>query len=196
MKRQILAALAACSIVLLVIVLIALFLHEQLARYHDAFRALAYVGATFGALSVIFAVISYFATEKDRAYNRSLERAKLTIDLMSQFYEPEWLEEIRRSLRDGTPFTREPIEGSEDEFSLRRDEVWVMNFFETISILVDEGVLSPELVERMLGSPILEVRTNPSTRGLIEERFSYEGYKQLVETIDIVRKQRLAWVSG
>ena len=135
------------------------------------------LASVLGLIGLVAAVATYTLNERTRQSNRKLERVKLSIDLMSRFYQPPELEEIRRSLREHKKLTRPP----EYPNSLRWDEVWVMNFFESLAISIDEGLLDLKLVNKMVGSPILEVAENPSLLPLVydataEQIYSYEGY--------------------
>jgi hypothetical protein len=135
------------------------------------------LASVLGLIGLVAAVATYTSSVRARQSNRKLERVKLSIDLMSRFYQPPELEEIRRSLREHKKLTRPP----EYPNSLRWDEVWVMNFFESLAISIDEGLLDIKLVNKMFGSPILEVAQNPSLLPLVydaaaEQIYSYEGY--------------------
>jgi hypothetical protein len=135
------------------------------------------LATALGLAGAVVAAFAYVTAERQRQGTRTLERVKLTVDLMARFYEPSDLEEIRRSLREHTELSRP----ANHPRSLRWDEVWVMNFFEALAISVDEGFLDIALVNKMLGSPIVEVGVNPNLRPLVYNEkarriYSYERF--------------------
>ena len=183
-------------ILLLGVSVIALFIlvvisqSSAFASYAEALSAGRDLASIVGLMTIIFAAITYISGEHDKKQQRALERVKLTIDLMSRFYGPQDLEDVRRALREHTALESP----AEFPHSLRWDEVWVMNYFETLAIAVDEGLLDIQLVNKMVGSPILEVMANPRMSRLVKDgdvTHSYEGYAKLQEKIAAIRSEQV-----
>jgi hypothetical protein len=179
------------------ILALAWFFRDALAVHAPALAAARDAIACLGILTGILAAVQFVTTERERAAKLVIEgkkiemetkkidyeRTRLALELMFQFYEDERLEEVRRALRDRTSLQR-------STGSLRYDEVRVMNFFEAVAIAVQEGCLNPSLVERMLGSPMTEVKVNPTMKCLLNHRFSYEAFQDLLPKIEAIRTSR------
>jgi hypothetical protein len=187
--KNLAASVILVGLVLLIAFLIVVFaLKEFLIANADLIVVAKDLTSVLGLSGLVIVAATFISSERARREreqeneqarqeNRKLERVRLSTDLMSRFYGPQELEKIRRALREHEPLRR----SAGHPFSLRWDEVWVMNFFETLAICVEEGLLDIKLVDKMFGSPILEVAVNPSLRQLVydeeaEEVYSYEGY--------------------
>jgi hypothetical protein len=180
--KNLAASVIFVGLILLIAFLVAVFAAKGfLIANADLIVVAKDLTSVLGLGGLVIAAATFISSERARREseqaNRGLERVKLSIDLMSRFYGSQELEEIRRALREHKPLARP----AENPRSLRWDEVWVMNFFETLAICVNEGLLDIKLVNKMFGSPILEVAVNPSLRQLVydeeaERVHSYEGY--------------------
>ncbi len=102
-----------------------------------------------------------------------LERVRLSVDLLSKFYDNASLDEIRRLLRTPKADYKLPDSPGDD---LRDDEVRMMNFFEALSVAVEKEVIDPDLLNRLLGCPIREITIHPVAQRLMKPEYSYEGF--------------------
>lgn len=135
--------------------------------------------AVLGLAGIGLAALTYTGEERERRSNRKLERGKLIMQIMSEFYGSEDHEEIRRALREHEALPRPPNQPN----SLRWDEIWLMNFFESLAITLQEELLTPDILNKMLGTPIMEVQYNPVLKELVSSagsHHSYEGYTEVL----------------
>ena len=181
----------ACVVCLLFVVSV-FTVGDVYTRYEQPISVAKDLASIAGLAGIIIAAATFFAGERGRRSNRALERVKLTVDLMSRFYWPEELEEIRRALRQWDKIRLPPPKEFPD--SMRWDTVWVLNFVETLAIAVDEGLLDVEIVDKMLGSPILEIMKHQDTQCYVLDKnqhiYSYEGYAKLHRAIQDIRARK------
>jgi hypothetical protein len=165
------------GIVLFAVFWIVCFINEDpIVNSRGFLQGVSALVSILGFLAVILAIVEYISSERGRRRTRTQETVKMAAEFMSKFYDAPELAEIKQHLREQTNYTRPP-----SNYSLRDDEVRLMNLFETLAIAVERDSLDIELVNRMLGTPLREMRRHPMLKTLLEDpKFSYEGITRVL----------------
>lgn len=145
-----------------------------LAQNKDALAAAASLVSIFGIFSIIIALWSFIGQQLETKRARAFERTKLSLELMSRYYDDPEFDELRHRL-----WARKPGERAQPNL-LTRGEIRLLNYFEGLALAVDQQILDAHLVSRMLGAPLRQLAENPFFGPYVSNpRHSYEGIKDL-----------------
>ncbi len=151
-----------------------------LAQNKDAFAAAASLVSILGVLSIVVALWSFIGQQRETKRSRAFERTKLSLELMSQYYNDPEFDELRHRL-----WARKAGERTQANL-LTRGEIRLLNYFEALALAVDQRVLDAHLVSRMLGSPLRQLAENPFLGPYVNNpKHSYEGIRELWATLGI-----------
>ena len=128
---------------------------EWLARNKDALAAAASIVSMLGVVSIAVALWNLVGQQRESKRRMAFERTKLSLELMSKYYDDSDFDEIRHLLWTRMGGGRSP------EGRLSNADIRLLNYFEAISIAVNQRVLDVHLVSRMLGTPLRQLAENP-----------------------------------
>jgi hypothetical protein len=151
-----------------------------LSAHKDVLAAAASLASSLGFISIAVALWSAIGQQRETRRTRVFERTKLSLDLMSRFYDDPEFDELRQSLWSAEPSER----GSANP--LTRAEIRLLNYFEGIALAVHKGALDLCSVRRMLGCPLRQLADNPYLGPFIRDpKNSYEGIRELWSRLGI-----------
>jgi hypothetical protein len=175
--RVVLYALGLFAVIIVLLLVLQQFAPSITSR-------LATLSNIAGVATLLAVILAFFEYRRQLVFDRT-ERA---VEFMLQFYNNDRLDLFRKSMRNWDD-TFSAFE-NDSEGSLKDMVVLGMNYLEALAIAVHEGVFHPALVERMLGTVIMEVANHPMSNELRNKRFSYENfYELLVPKIEAERKK-------
>ena len=149
-----------------------------LAAHKDALNAASSIVSIMGVLTVLIGIWSFIGQQRETKRRSALERTNLSLGLMARYYDDPEFDELRHRLWSRSAGDRA------DGNQLTRGEIRLLNYFEALALAVDQHVLDPYVVGRMLGSPLRQLAENPFL-GPYVARHSYEGIRELWQKLGI-----------